>query len=288
MGASTMLARLAAGDIVAATVVEIRTLLGLSTADTPTFTGVDITGGFLNIGTASSNLTIASGVITATRTFHSVDTEASAATDDCDTINGFATGRLLVLRSNASARDVTFRTGVGGNLNLEGNCTLKNSNDRLILLGTSTGWNELARGFGGSYSVYPQRVLFTQYIEGTTSGPTTTATTSGTAPVLAEMTHTFTPEDDNNDIEVEFGGSFQGSADIGARVGVFIDGVLQTATETREYVGNAVQWHSNLYTSWRGKLSAASHTITIRFWTSSGTLTALTTLRRLTVKEVKS
>jgi len=51
-------------------------------------------------------LTIATGAITVTGAFHSVDTEGAAASDDLDTINGGADGQKLVLRTVSSARDV--------------------------------------------------------------------------------------------------------------------------------------------------------------------------------------
>jgi hypothetical protein len=152
MGASTILARLATGDIVAATTTQLRTLLGLSTADTPTFTGVDITGGFTNIATASSELTIASDAVTATRSIHSVDTEADAATDDVSTIAGFSHGRLLILRGENLNRNVILKDGVD-NLNLDGNmhlCAGSTTNNRIFLVGTGSGWNELGRTIVGN------------------------------------------------------------------------------------------------------------------------------------------
>lgn len=63
--------------------------------------------------TDAGALTIASGVITVTGMYHTVDTEASAATDDLDTINGGAAGKLLILQSEADARNVVIKHNTG-------------------------------------------------------------------------------------------------------------------------------------------------------------------------------
>lgn len=64
-----------------------------------------------------SNKTIASGAITVTPIAgdgaYKVDTESSAAEDDLDTINGGASGDIIVLNSVNAARFVRIRSGVG-------------------------------------------------------------------------------------------------------------------------------------------------------------------------------
>lgn len=63
---------------------------------------------FLNLG-ESSELTIASGIITVTGSLHTIDTESDAATDTLHTINGGANdGNLLFLSTENNARDVTI------------------------------------------------------------------------------------------------------------------------------------------------------------------------------------
>jgi len=99
--------------------------------------------GFLNLG-SDDELTIASGAITATKSFHLVDTEADAATDNLDTINGGTIGNILVLQSANSARDVTLRDNVG-NLRLAGNFTLATSAYSIVLIRRTTTWHELTR-----------------------------------------------------------------------------------------------------------------------------------------------
>jgi hypothetical protein len=97
-----------------------------------------------------SAYTIAAGVITiANESGIEVDTEASSATDDLDTINitGSAQdGHILILRTVNSARDV--RVTQVGNITLAGgSCFLSNANMFLILrYNSSPGtWSEIAR-----------------------------------------------------------------------------------------------------------------------------------------------
>lgn len=91
-----------------------------------------------------AQLTIASGAITATQTYVQVDTEAAAATDDLDTINGGEPGDLLVVRSLTSGRDPTLIEG--GNLILAGSFTLSDVRDVIVLVKrTSTEWVEVCR-----------------------------------------------------------------------------------------------------------------------------------------------
>lgn len=89
--------------------------------------------------------TIASGAITVSKFgLIVVDTEAAAATDDLDTINGNVHGAFIVLRQAADTRDVTVKDGTG-NLSLAGDCVFTDADDTITLVGTSTGWLEVAR-----------------------------------------------------------------------------------------------------------------------------------------------
>ena len=60
-----------------------------------------------------TDLTIAAGAITVTRSHHRVDTQGAAATDDLDTINGGSSGRLLIIRPVSSARTVVIKHNTG-------------------------------------------------------------------------------------------------------------------------------------------------------------------------------
>jgi hypothetical protein len=93
-------------------------------------------------------LTIASGVITATRSYHQVDTEGSAASDDVDTITAATDGMVLFLHPLNSARNVVLKHGTG-NLRLDGaaDVTLDLSTDHAILIFDAYNYKWIGRGF---------------------------------------------------------------------------------------------------------------------------------------------
>jgi hypothetical protein len=96
-------------------------------------------------------LTIATGTVTKTANYHTIDTEAAAASDDLDTINGGSDGDILVISAANSARTVVARDGIG-NLQLNGNMSLDNAQDTLTLIYVAalTAWLELARSNNGT------------------------------------------------------------------------------------------------------------------------------------------
>ena len=101
---------------------------------------------------APTELTIAAGAITVTQTFHTVDTEADAATDDLDTINGGSDGRLIVLKAVNDARTVVVKHNTG-NIWLQGKAdiSLDDISDGLMLVysATDSKWFDIAAGGGG-------------------------------------------------------------------------------------------------------------------------------------------
>ena len=93
--------------------------------------------------------TIASGAIDApNENFVLVDTEAAAATDDLDTINGGFVGQILTLRAANSARDIVFKDG--SNLRLAGDFTADNTDDTITLVKSASVWYEIARSNNGA------------------------------------------------------------------------------------------------------------------------------------------
>lgn len=95
----------------------------------------------------ASTLTIAAGVVSVGLfSYYPIDTEAAAATDELDTINGGTAGQIIVLRAATSTRDVVV-TEVGNiRLNAASSTfTLNNSQDRIVLQYDGTVWNEVAR-----------------------------------------------------------------------------------------------------------------------------------------------
>ena len=64
--------------------------------------------------TDSTELTIATGAVTVTQGYHTIDTEADSATDDLDTITvAGGEGDILILRPASSARTVVIKHGTG-------------------------------------------------------------------------------------------------------------------------------------------------------------------------------
>lgn len=101
----------------AGSVADVKTRLAASLTDT----------GYLKL-TPGTTLTISSGVITIVGNYHKVETEASAASDDLDTINGGAAGLFVRLVTVNDARDVVIKHGTG-NIYCDGgkDITLSNS-----------------------------------------------------------------------------------------------------------------------------------------------------------------
>jgi len=102
--------------------------------------------GFIGLG-APATLTIAAGVVTATRSYHLIDTQAGAASDDLTNILGGGDGDLLVLSSLDAGRDPTARDAAGGagQLRLAGDFTFSQTTDTLMLIKRGSTWHELGR-----------------------------------------------------------------------------------------------------------------------------------------------
>jgi len=101
--------------------------------------------------TAFSELTIATGVITVTQMYHTVDIETEIdATDDLVTINGGATVNLIVLRAEDGARTVVVKHNTG-NIWLQGKAdiSLDDLEDGIMLAWDGTKWFDIAAGGGG-------------------------------------------------------------------------------------------------------------------------------------------
>lgn len=120
--------------------------------DTKTFThdgavdasaGITVSDGFLSVDT-HTNKTVASGAITATKSFHKLGGEGGVA-DDLDTINGGSDGDILVLMTLSSSVNITAKDGTG-NLRLAGgDFIMTTSQDTLVLIYSSGAWFELSR-----------------------------------------------------------------------------------------------------------------------------------------------
>jgi hypothetical protein len=104
-----------------------------------TYSNLAAGSGGINAG-SPSELTVATGAITVTGNFHTVDTESDAASDDLDTINGGTAGDVLYLQAENSGRDVTVTHNVG-NVLLPGGVGVTLSTDGVLqLVYDGTNW----------------------------------------------------------------------------------------------------------------------------------------------------
>jgi hypothetical protein len=93
-----------------------------------------------------SELTIASGAITAIGTAHTVDTEADAGSDDLDTITASWDGHIVMLRPDNTGRTVVVKHNTG-NILCNTDFTMDDSHDVITLRydATLTKWIEVSR-----------------------------------------------------------------------------------------------------------------------------------------------
>lgn len=93
-----------------------------------------------------ASLTISGGIVTVTKSHHSIDTESAAASDDLDTLTatGLTDGFVIVLRPANVAHVVTLKDGTG-NLLLNGDYALSATDRTITLIYDGTNWRELAR-----------------------------------------------------------------------------------------------------------------------------------------------
>ena len=82
-----------------------------------------------------SEVTIASGAVTVTSNYHTIDTEGDASADDLDTISGAQIGQFLFLQAASSGRDVTVKHGTGNIYTRDGaDVTMTSTSTPLLLL----------------------------------------------------------------------------------------------------------------------------------------------------------
>jgi len=114
-------------------------------ANAITTTGAINANGLFSLG-SPTELTIATGVVTITKAFHTVGTEAAAATDDLATVTAAAAGTEITFSgtANAATQVVTFKDGTG-NLQLAGDFVLNTVNSTIKLISDGTNWRELSR-----------------------------------------------------------------------------------------------------------------------------------------------
>ena len=86
----------------------------------------------------ADELIINAGSVTLTKSYHAIDTEADAATDDLDTIAGGTEGRILIVCAEHTDRTVVLKHGTG-NLILGNDISLDDTNKHVALICDSAG-----------------------------------------------------------------------------------------------------------------------------------------------------
>jgi hypothetical protein len=116
----------------------------VDTGGAMTVAGTSTLNGKVSLGT-QTELTIAAGAITVTRSYHTVDTTGDVASSDLETINGGIDGMILVLQANNSARTVVVKNNVG-NILCGADFSLDNVADTITLLydGTNSKWVKIS------------------------------------------------------------------------------------------------------------------------------------------------
>lgn len=95
----------------------------------------------LDLGTATE-LTISGGAVTKTQSYHTIDTQGDAASDDLDTISGGADGELLLVRPASAARTVVLKHNTGNLFNPAGeDVSLAEATDTALYAFHSSKWN---------------------------------------------------------------------------------------------------------------------------------------------------
>lgn len=123
--------------------------LGNASTDITTVKGFLNTEGTTTVKGAlkydSTELTISSGSVTATKPYHKIDGEGDLS-DNLVTINGGSTGMILVIQAQDAARTITVEHGTG-NIQLNGaaNFALDNVVNTLSLIYNGTNWCEIGR-----------------------------------------------------------------------------------------------------------------------------------------------
>ena len=91
----------------------------------------------------AAELTIAAGIVTKTQSYHKIDTEGDAVTDDLDTIAGGNEGEVLVIRCVSAARVVIVKNATG-NIELTEDITLDDVGEMLTLIYDGSNWQVLS------------------------------------------------------------------------------------------------------------------------------------------------
>lgn len=118
--------------------------------------------------TVGATKTISGGAITITDSFHLVDTEGGAASDDLVTISGGVAGDILYLAAADSARAIVLKHGTGNiYLNGESDITLNTDEKSIKLFFHNSVWSDIAFGVSPASGTLASRTELS--IDGTIS-----------------------------------------------------------------------------------------------------------------------
>jgi nucleotide-binding universal stress UspA family protein len=105
-------------------------------------------------GQAVSTLTIATGSVTPDRSYHAIDTQSGAGSDDLDNIlqTNHPEGRILIIKPANDARDIVVKhaaTGAGEILlGDSADYLMQHTSQHLVLVRVGTVWIEISRFYG--------------------------------------------------------------------------------------------------------------------------------------------
>lgn len=105
--------------------------------------------GSRSILTRGLALTVATGVVTATHSRHTITGEGGAA-DDLVTISGTVDGQQLILSPSSDSVTITVKNGTGNIFLAGSDFAMDNLKDRLLLISDGTNLYEIGRGNNGA------------------------------------------------------------------------------------------------------------------------------------------
>ena len=124
-------------------------------------------------------LTISGGSITVTQTFHTIDTEGDASTDDLEQISGAVQGAIYIFAAANGARDVVIKDQVN-NIFTYDSTDVTLDNTRKFVIGVYDGTDMRILGYvggGGGSGLYTSlAILRDEKTSGTHGGSSTSAT----------------------------------------------------------------------------------------------------------------
>ena len=119
--------------------------IGTTSPDTKLHVDGDVTLG------EGNELTMSSDAVTVTHSYHPIDTEGDLSSDNLWTISGGdVAGQVLIIRAEYTGRVIHVKDDTGpGNLKLNGDFSLDNVEDSLMLIYDGSDWLEISRSDNG-------------------------------------------------------------------------------------------------------------------------------------------